>query len=62
MIKETVNADDKEGSYLTDEQLAELDRRVKDFEEGKSKMYSWEEVKAGIRKEHAKRLKERKNK
>ncbi len=62
MTKKHFDADDKEVSYLTDEQLAELDRRVKSFEEGKSKMSPWEEVKARILETHSKKLKQRKNK
>jgi hypothetical protein len=47
-------------SYLSDEQVAELDLQVKSLKESKSKMYPWEEVKTRILKEHAKRLNERK--
>jgi putative addiction module component (TIGR02574 family) len=34
---------------MTDEQYAEVERRAKDFEAGKTKMLSWEEVKKRIR-------------
>lgn len=61
MVKEDFNNNEK-GSLLSDEQIVELDRRVKNFEEGKSKMYPWEEVKARILKKHAQKLKEQKSK
>lgn len=35
-------------TLLTEEQKAELDRRIEDHKSGKSKSYSWEEVKAKI--------------
>jgi putative addiction module component (TIGR02574 family) len=48
----TPDYDDDGESWLTDEQFAELERRVKAVESGEMKMYTWEEVKARIRKNH----------
>ncbi len=62
MREKIFDTDDKQGSYLSEEQVAELDLQVKNLNEGKSQMYPWEEVKAGILKSHSERLKERKNK
>lgn len=47
---------------LTDEQFAELERRVKAYKAGEMKMIPWEEVKARIREEYQRKLKGSKSK
>ena len=47
---------------LTDEQIAELDRRIKEVESGKVKTRTWEEVQAHARRIIARGLAKRKNK
>jgi putative addiction module component (TIGR02574 family) len=42
----------EEESYLTGEQLKELDRRIKRHEAGEGSMDTWENVKARVRKKH----------
>jgi putative addiction module component (TIGR02574 family) len=44
-----------EASYLTDDDYAELDRRVKSLEVGESKMHTWSSVKKRVlkRKPHS---------
>jgi putative addiction module component (TIGR02574 family) len=42
---------DKSKEYqLTEEDKEEIDRRLDSYEKGKSKLYTWEEVKRAIRK------------
>jgi putative addiction module component (TIGR02574 family) len=45
MIWDSLDPDDCEGMPLTNEQKEELDRRMDGYEHGKSKTYSWDEVK-----------------
>jgi putative addiction module component (TIGR02574 family) len=45
-IWDSLDTDDREGMALTKEQKEELDRRMDGYENGKSKTYSWDEVKA----------------
>ncbi len=38
-------------SLLSNEQKAELDRRLEEYKQGKGKNYTWEEVKMKLRKD-----------
>ncbi|MCE2997448.1 MAG: addiction module protein [Cyclobacteriaceae bacterium] len=42
--------DEIEGTLLNEDQIAELDRRVAEYESGKVKGLSWEEVKSHAKK------------
>lgn len=45
-ILESIELED--GSGISKEWIEELDRRSKNLKEGKSKLYSWKEIKASI--------------
>jgi hypothetical protein len=42
MTEEEINAE------FSNEQITELDQRIEELESGKSKLYSWEEVKLNV--------------
>ncbi|HVD99645.1 MAG TPA: addiction module protein [Cytophagaceae bacterium] len=43
-------AEENESFELSEEQLAELDKRWKEYKNGTAKLYSWEEVKNRLQK------------
>lgn len=47
LLQDDIDSD----SYLTKEQMAELDRRLEDYQNGKGKTYTWEETVAHINEE-----------
>ncbi|MEK6783498.1 MAG: addiction module protein [Bacteroidota bacterium] len=49
-IWDSLNPDDREKMPLTTGQKRELDQRLDDYEHGRTKTYSWEEVKAFLKK------------
>lgn len=49
-IWDSLNPDDREEMPLTKEQKRELDQRLDDYEHGRTKTYSWEEVKSFLKK------------
>jgi putative addiction module component (TIGR02574 family) len=51
LIYAMVQADKKEQELLSQEEKEELERRVERHKNGQSKSYSWEEVKARLRKQ-----------
>ena len=51
LVYAMVQADKKEQELLSQEEKEELERRVERHKNGQSKSYTWEEVKARIRKQ-----------
>lgn len=50
IINELVSpmTDEAINTELSNEQIAELDQRIEELESGKTKLYSWEEVKLNV--------------
>lgn len=51
LVYAMVQADKKEQELLSQEEKEELERRIERHKNGQSKSYTWEEVKARIRKQ-----------
>lgn len=51
LVYAMVQADKKEQELLSQEEKEELERRVERHKNGQSKSYTWEEVKARLRKQ-----------